>query len=421
MRIEPFHGIRYAAEVVDDLGEVTAPPYDAIDDDHQRALHAVSPYNVVRLELGLEREEDDESTNRYHRAAAQYDDWRRDGVLVPDGRGPRLHVYEQTFVAGDSSERVQVGLLAALGLSPWGEGTILPHERVFRAPVEDRKRLLRALPVNVSPVFVLYRDRSAAVQQAVDDARRRPPTSDFRSDDDVRHRHWPIEDPAAIAAIRDDLADRVGLMADGHHRYTTALEYRTEAGVPPGADQVLAYVVCEDDGPVVRATHRLVRRLPAGWRDTLERLGLVTARSWEGPRPDLALGDLHREEVAFGLVTRQRTEVLAGRAAEQLLPEGTPDVLLDLDVAALQHLLLDHLQVPDRIEDLFYTADVEDAVRAIGRGEAEALFVVRPVTLAQVRAAAAAGIRLPPKSTSFHPKPRTGLVLRPLDPGDASG
>ena len=416
MDIDGFHGIRYDRTVVGDLADVTAPPYDAIDEPMQRALHEASPYNVVRLELGLDLAGDDETTNRYQRAAAQYEEWRREGVLVADGDGPRMHVYEQAFTDDTGLERRQVGLLAALELAPWGETTVLPHERVFRGPVEDRKRLLRTLPVNVSPVFVLYQGRSEPVEAAVAAAAARPPAGDFRCEDGVRHRHWPIGDAEVVAAIRQGVADRAGLMADGHHRYTTALEHRDEPDAPPGADRILAYVVCEDDGPTVRATHRLVRRLPVGWRDALAELGLTTDRVWEGPRPALALRELHREEVAFAVVTRHRTEVLVGRELAGRLPPGTPPVLAGLDVTAVQYLLIDHLDIPDRMDELRYVADVEDALGALGRGEAEALFLVRPVALAQVREAAAAGVRLPPKSTSFHPKPRTGLVLRPLTP-----
>lgn len=414
MQVDAFRGIRYSREVVGDLAEVTAPPYDAIDDRLQRELHDRSPYNVVRLELGLDLADDDETTNRYQRAAAQYERWRRSGVLVPDHPSPRLHVYEQTFTDDEGRERTQVGLLAALGLAPWDAGTVLPHERIFRAPVEDRKHLLRALPVNVSPVFVLYRGRSPAVEEAITAARDTAPLDDFRCEDGVRHRHWPLGDRATVDAIRADLRDRVALMADGHHRYTTALEHRSEPDAPPGAGSVLAYVVCEDDGPTVRPTHRLVRRVPSGWRESLAALGLTAGRVWEGPRPQLALRELERRDVAFGLVTRHRTETVVGPPLGELLPAKTPDVLAAIDVAAVQYLLVDHLGIPDRREELRYVADLDDAVAALGRGEAEALFLVRPVTLRQVREAATAGVRLPPKSTSFHPKPRTGLVLRPL-------
>lgn len=422
MELDAFHGIRYAPEVVGDLADVTAPPYDAIDEEQQRTLHAASPLNVVRLELGLDLSGDDDTTNRYQRAAAQYAAWRREGVLVPDGPGPRMHVYEQSFTDDAGRERRQVGLLAALRLAPWDEGVVLPHERVFRTPVEDRKRLLRALPVNVSPVFVLYEGRAEHVEAAIDAAGRTAPTDEFACEDGVVHRHWPLDDGAAVAAIRAELDDRVALMADGHHRYTTALEYRDEGRAPAGARDVLAYVVCEDDGPEVRASHRLVRRLPAGWRASLRELGLDVGRSWPGTHPDRVLRELERDDVAFGLITRDRTEALVGPRPEAIVPDGTHPVLAGLDVTAVQHLLVDRLQVPDRIEELRYTADLDGAVDALARDEAEALFVVRPVTLAQVRAAATAGVRLPPKSTSFQPKPRTGLVLRPLvAPGGRRG
>ena len=415
MEIDAFRGIRYATTAIDDLATLTAPPYDAIDAEQQHDLYEAHPHNVVRLELALDRDGTD-TADRYERSAAQYAAWRTSGVLVPDGDRPRLHVYEQVFTDLDGRQRTQVGLLAALRLTPWDRGHVLPHERVFRAPVEDRKRLLRALPVNVSPVFVLYEGRSDPVDEAIGQLRETDPVDDFRCGDEVRHRHWPLEDPVLVARISESLADRVGLMADGHHRYTTALEYRDEPAAPGGAEALLAHVVCEQDGPELRANHRLVRRLPAGWRRRLAELAITGGHSWEGMRPELALRELHRDGPGFGLVTRHRTEVLAAPPPRDLVPGDTADTLADLDVVALQHVLLDRLAVPDRFEDLRYVDDVGAAVAAIGRGEAEALFLLRPVRLDQVRAAAAAGVRLPPKSTSFHPKPRTGLVLRPLEP-----
>lgn len=416
MEIDAFRGIRYATSALDDLASVTAPPYDAIDEGQQRTLHEADPHNVVRLELGLDREADGQTTNRYERSAVQYAAWRSSGVLVRDGDRPRLHAYEQSFTDLEGRPRSQIGFLAALQLAPWDAGIVLPHERVFRGPVEDRKRLLRALPVNVSPVFILYENRSEAVEEAFCHIREQPPGDDFRCEDGIRHRHWPLESPGLIARIRSDLADRVGLMADGHHRYTSALEYRDEAGAPRGAAAILAYVVCEQDGPELRANHRLVRRLPTGWRHELSDVGISVGRSWQGIRPELAVRELQRNGAGFGLVTRHRTEVLAGPPPRALVPSDTPATLADLDVVALQHILLDRLGVPDHVEDLRYVSEMAAAVAAVGRGDAEALFLLRPLRLDQVRAAASAGIRLPPKSTSFHPKPRTGLVLRPLDP-----
>ncbi len=416
VQVAPFRGLRYGETVGDgDLAALTAPPYDAIDPATQRRLHAASPYNVVRLERPLGGG-DDGASSRYAAAGDTYRRWRRDGILHRDPV-PALYAYEQT--TGGGHPHAQIGLLAALTLVPFDDGVVLPHEHVYPEPVADRLHLLRTLRANLSPVFGIYADRVDAVEQVLAGARARPPLAAFRDEEGITHRLWRHDDAGDAAAVTEALADVRVLLADGHHRYTSALRHQHATdGQEPGADAILTYLVGRDDGPRLRAMHRQVRRLPDDWQQRLSGHGAVLRRV---PAPGdpagvpAALASLEEPgEDGFAVLTRSGVwHVRPGRLA-QLVPATTPRMLRGLTVTLLQTLLRDLLDVPDRIEDLYYTPDAEAAAADVAAGSHDAVFLVRPVPLEAVWRAAEDGVRMPPKSTSFHPKPRTGLVLRPL-------
>lgn len=410
--LAPFRGQRYDPDLVPDLARVSAPPYDAIDAEEQERLHAASPYNVVRLELGQQHTEDRPGADRYSRAADHHARWTADGTLRTD-EAPAFYVYEQRY-EHRGEQRVQIGLLGALQLTPWEDGLVLPHERIFRGPVEDRKRLLAALPVNVSPVFVLIPGTPPPLAVLLSATTARPPEREFRDAEGAGHRLWSLADAAVHAVVRAELEGQHVLMADGHHRYTTALEHHRERP-GPGTDRILAYVAGADRGPVIDASHRLVRRLPT---DTVSRLRAAgfTITPAHGSAEALARR-LEGRQDRFALVTADRSYVVRGEetTTARLVAEVEAPVN-GLAVTKVQQLLFGPLEVADRIEDLRYTSDVAWAAREVDRGEADGLFLVPPVPFETFRAACEAGVRMPPKSTSFRPKPRTGLILRPLDP-----
>lgn len=381
-----FPGLRY---VDDDLRDVTAPPYDAIDSELQTALHDRHPHNVVRLELPL-------AEDRYARAAACYRRWLDEGVLARDA-APTVTVYRQTFAGGE-----QRGVIAAVRLEPWDAGVILPHERVFPGPVRDRLRLLGALPANTSPVYLLADAEPDVVRGALDDVVSTPPDRTFRDvEDGVDHAVWHVDAPDLVAALTVGYGDVAVLVADGHHRYTTALEFLVRHPRLGGAERLLAFVVgAGDGGPVIRPVHRLVRDLP---RDALT---LVRDAGFEV--------DAH--DAPIRLVTGDgETGLRPTDDAARLVPDDVPDVVRTLDTAVLQALLLGPLRVADDPERLVYTPDEDAALAEVAGGRADGVFLVRPVELAQVRRVAQAGALMPPKTTSFFPKPRTGIVLRPLE------
>ncbi|MDP8961911.1 MAG: DUF1015 domain-containing protein [Actinomycetota bacterium] len=431
--VAPFSALRYRD--LARLDALTAPPYDAIDAVLSRRLRARSQYNVVRLELGAYRPLERESSGRYVAAARTYVRWRTESVLALDAE-PALYVYEQIYEHGAVHGR-QRGLLAALQLEPWEAGAVLPHEHVFPGPVEDRLRLLEALPVNTSPVYLLAEREPEPVAKLLAMVTQTPPLTAFvDGEEGVHHRLWRVRDRDAHASVRLGFARQRLLMADGHHRYTTALEYR--ARHPPdregeGADRILAFVV-SGRGPLVRASHRLLRSLPEDFEARLRACGLdrvpVTVRGATPVEAVIAALDeppplRHRDQVgdrfnasrpAFGLLTRQGGAVVVIHDAERVaeLFGTVPQALRNVDVALLQRVLDVSFGVEESSDQIAFTSDPAAAGEKVTAGHAAGLFLVRPVPLTQIWAVADAGLLLPPKSTSFFPKPRTGLVLRPL-------
>src|SRR4051794_10267960 len=272
--IRPFRALRYSPEVVSDLGSVTAPPYDVIGPEEHRRLLARDPRNVVRLDLPQGEPGDADPDERYRRAARLLRAWRADGTLRRDPR-PALYPYEQTFrlpgqAGGDAM--VRRGIFARLLLEPFGPGSgVRPHERTLTAPKEDRYRLLRATAVNTSPVVGMYADPSGDVPRGLAEvATTTTPAIDVRDDDDVRHRLWMVPIDAAVdGGVEASLVGRMGAgpitIADGHHRYETALRYRDEQrrGIaptgslePPGWDEILVLLLEPVAGPIaVLPTH----------------------------------------------------------------------------------------------------------------------------------------------------------------------
>lgn len=416
MTFEPFRTMRFDVGAID-LAAVTAPPYDAIDADEQRRLYDLDPHNIVRLELGM-RQPDHPADNRYTRAADQVRTWLDEGILVVEDSAA-LWLYEEVFDhAGE--RRHQRGLIGALDVTPWEARQVLPHERVFREHVEDRKALLREVPVNLSPVFLLAPEDTwlTPVIDVLDDE----PTSSFTDREGIDHRLWRISDRGTHREVTAALERHSLLMADGHHRYTTALEHHTEVG-GRGSDATLAYIVPDAHGPVVRPMHRLIRRVPDQLVGRLRTAGF-SFHPFDGDVAALLDVVSTFEERCFGLVWGAGTNLVRVRdpdAADRVFPKGAPGLVRRLDVALLQATITGPLGVRDRIEDLLYTPDAEAAAAAVAAGLADALLLAKAPSVADVRRTAAAGHLLPPKSTSFHPKPRTGLVMRPLDADAPSG
>ena len=353
--IKPFRALRYDTDRAGPLEDLVAPPYDVIGPEEREGYLGRSPYNVVHLTLP-DSEED---------AGRDVRSWQDDGVLVAEE--PSFWALSQDYVGPDGVARTRTGLVASLRIEPYENGVVLPHERTHRGPKEGRLRLLRATETQLEPIFLLYEG------EAPFELPGREPDIELEGT-----RLWRLED----SSIGEAFTDRRLLIADGHHRYETALAYHEEVGTPESGYMMVVLVSTADPGLMIFPTHRL-------------------AASVNGPTPthddvSAAISDLEqrpRERAAAVLYRRE------GRIALLSGDEGQLDVELVERAAP---------------GDVTYTASLEDAVAAVDRGDAEGAFLVRPLRVEDVFEVAARGETMPQKSTYFYPKLISGLLFHPL-------
>jgi uncharacterized protein (DUF1015 family) len=397
-RFEPFQGLRYRPDVAP-LAQVIAPPYDVISPTERAHLASRHRANAVLVELP----EADLSgrRDRYVVAADLFARWQAKGLLVADPV-PSLYPYRMTDTAG----RVTTGVIGALGLAePGAESDILPHEQTLPKPKSDRLDLLRATRANLSPIWGLSMAKGVtATFDPTDD----DPVADVVDDDGVRHQLWVLSDADTVAAVAAALAAAPVVLADGHHRYETARAYQAEqreahGGAPGPYDLVMALVVeLAEDQLTVGAIHRTVGGLP-------EDFDFVTALApWfdvvrAGAADDRTLGAL-ADSRSLAMVTGGQAYLLLPQAEVQE-QEGN-DLDSNLIATALEAL-------PPH--EVMHRHSVAEALQALRDGEGQAAFLLRPVTVAQIDEWANARRRMPPKTTFFSPKPRTGMVFRSLD------
>lgn len=414
LALAPFRALRFDPAVAGDLSGLTSPPYDVLDDGAVAALEGASDWNVVRLILP--RDEPDATADRYGTAAARLDTWRQRGVLRPDP-APALYVYEQSEPGGG---HVQRGLLGALHLSPPEDGVVLPHESTMAGPVADRLALYTAVGADLEPIFLVY-DGGGAATRAVAGVDRHPPLLDALLPDGLRHRLWAITDPTELEEIALDLQPRTALIADGHHRYATYLRRQADrhaAGAGEGAwDTGLCLLVdATSFGPQVHAIHRVVPGLTAAVLAERSAAG-AAVRALDGGLDDAltALTEARRTGPAFVLADADGRYLVSDPDTEQLaasLPADRSAAWRALDVTVLHGFVVPELwQLPDDEHAVGFEHDVDAALRRAADGHGTAV-LLGPTTVDAVAAVAAAGERMPRKSTLFTPKPRSGIVLR---------
>ena len=425
----PFRGLRFDPAVVGDHALVTAPPYDVISAEARDAYEAMSPYNMVRLILAKPGPADalqasGDQTVDYRQVAELLAAWQAEGALRRDS-APCLYIYEEIYEL-KGARRIQRGVLASVTLDDTGTW-VVPHERTMAAPVADRLRLLEATGVNLSPVFGVYAGAGGPAA-VLDDVTATPPTLACTDETGVQHRLWTVEDPGRIAAWRERMKGQRVLIADGHHRYRTSLAYRdamraAKAGAPraassgPGGpwDELLMFLVDADlHGPAVLAIHRLLADVDGG--TILAGLeGDFDVRPAGSPAgAEELLGRLEQDAVAFGLYAGGRSWLLVAHDPAGLAAEAGRDRRM-LDVEVLHGPVLSkRLGVNDFEGRVAYESDLAAAVTRVDEGAAASLMILRPAPFGAVAAIAAGGDTLPQKTTFFYPKPRDGLVLRPL-------
>jgi uncharacterized protein (DUF1015 family) len=440
--IVPFRGTRYALERGRGLGSVLAPPYDQITREKRDELLRRSPHNVVHLTLGEERPDDGPGANRYTRAAEAWVTWRAQGILTTDA-APSIYPLEQVFFASDGRQVTRRGFLAAVRLHEFREGIIVPHEKTLVAPKADRLEILKAVKANLSPLFGLYRDEKGATARALSRACEREPVHEADTDDGVHDRLWRSDEPEVITAVQALLRDQRIFIADGHHRYETALAYQrmvdeAEPGLPAdGGHRYVLMFLCpmSDPGLLIFPTHRLLHGLrdfdvprvlealaPFFKIEELpESLHKATGRAWAVSK----LGDHAGGSASFLMITAadQRARILTMRdGADRGLAEFPPnETLRNLDVTVLHSLVLQHVlglspRTQELQENVTYVRDAGEAVNRVLSGEHPIGFLLNPTPMWQVEAVGDAGETMPQKSTLFYPRVPAGLVMREIDP-----
>ena len=432
--IAPLRPLRYSAP---DLAPLVAPPYDVISSAERAELMARSPHNVVRLILP-----EGEGDAKYGHAATLLGGWRNEGVLMRD-ETPAFYRYQQTFTPpGGGAARTRRGFLALVRLVPFSDRVVLPHERTLSGPKEDRLKLFRATRTNLSPGFMLYRDPDRVLDGPLENGTK---LTAFVTPDGIEHRLSKVVGADAIRTITEHIAKSSLLIADGHHRYETALHYSREVDATARAEKpygtraehrYFMSFLCNGDDPdlMVFATHRLVHALSSfDWDDFLRHAGTlfeVSLLSGDLAEVEGRLAESGRKGTSFVAVGAPR-DGASRMALLKLKPNADlakhptlgqrPKAVRVTDAAILHSGVLEHLlgisvAAQEKKTNLLYLQDPRQGVAALERGEGQVLFLMNPTPVAQVREVAEAGEVMPQKSTYFYPKVLTGLTIHTLDP-----
>ena len=415
--IAPFRALRYNLKAIDDLSHVVAPPYDVISPEQQAQLYAASPYNMVRLILGVRTPADTDTDNWYTHARRDFDAWQHAKVLVRDA-APALYLYEHAFDWQGQRLR-RLGVVARLSLEEASVKQVLAHESTFDGPKADRAKLLDAIEANLSPIFCLASDPQHQIQTLIRRwADAQPPLATARVPvtPSEEARIWAITDPAVIADLQRLMAETLLLIADGHHRFAVALANRARFGA------VMVYISCLEDPAVrVRPIHRVVHLPSLAPQEWVSRLAVLCEFS-PAPSPSVLTQwlDSQQEPGRFGCYVngrcyqvRLREEVLANA----LLRPTVAPALAGLDVTLLHHVLLPHMQTGVATNGLacVYTPDASQAMACVDRKEGECAWLLRGLPMTQGLAIARQRVMLPQKTTYFYPKLLSGLFINPLD------
>jgi uncharacterized protein (DUF1015 family) len=433
--IKPFRGIRFNTERFDDLSKLVSQPYDRIFYGLQEKYYALSEYNVVRLIRNRQQPGDDQTDNVYTRARDLFGTWLGQGVLSRDSQRA-LYVYHQTFTTPGGESLTRMGFITALELTTFDKGIVLPHERTHSGPKADRLNLLRTTEANLELIFLVYPDPENRVNRLLDAAvESLPPDIDVTEmyEADVRQRVWAVTAPKVIEAVQEEMRPKTRLIiADGHHRYETSLNYRNEMraakpGAPPDAAfnyRMVMLVSMDDPGLVILPTHREVfgyDRMTA--EELLAKAGSLFAVTRTADRAAcFAAMAQPRSQHAIGFYDGQAFYLLVLRdpkSLNRLIPEDRASAWKSLDVTILHNILLEQIagiprEAVDAEQFVRYHRSPDYPIAAVDKGEANFAFFLNPTQMAQVKACAEIGEKMPQKSTDFYPKAISGLVMFPV-------
>ncbi len=457
-QIEAFRGVRYDLGHVGSLSDVVAPPYDVIDDELRQSLEAANPHNAVRLILSQDEPGDvapgEEGENRYTRAAKRLKSWRGEGVLFQES-DPAIYVYHQQYTE-QGTEYTRRGFMCRVRLERFGEGNVFPHEETHGGAKADRLNLWRACKTNMSQIFGLYPDDSNEAQALLDKAIVGVTPLEATDHLGVVNRLWPVTDVAVVSALQKAVGGLPVYIADGHHRYETACNYRDEvaakyaeknggAELPSDHPANFVLMMCvsmSDTGMIVLPTHRLFRGLPEMSAEELaSKLGdcFTTEEAGTGPAAALAVGELIEIEdqqgtLALYTAKDQRWSLCrvtdAGRARLAEIASDLSDDWRSLGVSLLHRLIVEELLGSGKAATPKYVRAIDEVVAGLEQGDSagrdltgqegsggrfELAAIVMPASLEDIRRVSNHGERMPAKSTYFYPKVLSGLVFNPLE------
>ena len=424
--IKPFKGMRYNTFLAGKIGELCCPPYDIISEEERLGYIAENEYNVIRLELPKE------GGDVYKTAGEVLDMWRNTGVLVHEIK-PAVYIYEEEFNAYNKRSSVK-GIIVRVKVEEFSKGVILPHEFTLSKAKADRFNLMKATNCNFSQIYALYMDEEHTTLKTIDRLSDRKPDQKFTDNDHVTHKLWIITDEKVIEKLVNDFADRKLYIADGHHRYETALNYRNycrENGISKEGDpqdyQMMYLVDMQHPGLVVFPTHRMVRDLESFDKDEV----LKGCEEYFDIKKFTSVGNINSElskqykqgKKAFGFYCGKGEWYLLVLKDIEVMAKVLPDLSeasQQLDVSVLHSLILEKTMGIDKENmanqiNLTYTKFFEEAIMKVDKGEFQCSFILNPTRVTEIRDVAAAGEKMPQKSTYFYPKMITGMVMNDLN------
>lgn len=432
--IRSFKGLYYDPERIESIKEVVAPPYDVIDEKEHRRLLATHRFNIVRLILPEVRG-CGQSDMWQEKAHHTFEKWKRSGVFKQSPR-PSIYLYRQTFCLKDSSARSRLALIALFKLEDFGSGAIYPHEQTFYQVTDEQLNLLRRCKANFSQVFALFEDDQEYHHLLESEALPKCSIlSNFADNSGVRHELLELSDASLIGKLRDYIKGKKIFIADGHHRYETALIYRDEkresataAAEAPYDFISMAFVGMNDPGLVLLPVHRLVRGFPYTIEEAMIRLGETCHKEWLGESGNVkAIETLGREVISspsnpatFGLVTPRNLYLLRFQAwdkLEEMIDCPRSKKWKNLDITILHELIFKRILGmgdPDQLHyplSIRYTIDIDEVIEEVTKGNYQLGFIVRPPSLRDAWEIAETGEKMPHKSTYFYPKILSGLVI----------
>jgi len=437
--IQPFKGLRYNTEEIK-LEEIITEPYDRITSSKQEEYYGRNPYNVVRIILGKDNDPEHSEKNKYKRAKIYLDEWEKQGILVKE-KQEVLYLYEQEFRVKDEQKK-RIGLIARIKLEEFSSRKVLPHEKTFPKHKVDRLNLLKATNTNTGQIFLLYKDDDKNVSQSIEKAMDKAQLgAKVNDEDNFIHKLWIIKEKEDIQRIQKAMADKVLIIADGHHRYETSLNYQREKinekkevkGDEPFNYVMMSLFRLDDPGLVILPTYRLVKGLDKlseeGLKELLSSSFEISELDWPDTSDKSRLEEVQKiinsENHTFvAFISLFKKFFIFHLKSEDILDgeikEDKSKTWKRLDVAILHSLIIDKLEflttgTYSLENNVSYIRNLEQGIKEVMEGKFQMIFILNPVSLYQIREIVENGELMPQKSTDFFPKLKSGLVMNPLD------